>query len=396
MNKETVNGTVVKVTEQHVVLLCEDGTFKNVPRKKEGVPVLGQKYISTVKKRFRFNQLFKYASVASALLLFFVVYSFFLTVERSSAYIVAIDMNPNIEISLDEDFNVLEVVGGNEDGKKIASGIDSTSGHFSKVTEKFIDEAIQTGYIKKQEDVQIATAVISLKSNLEVVNTDFEEILKNSLKARELTGEISVTQASKEQYDQAKGARLSINKYQLYEELHDRGVISSPDKIKDKTYEQLSQMKKDWVDQGKGATPNERDIPSESTSDPGQQGRDEVPSQGDMEMEENSSPTRAEENRERTRPSNEKDITNHPSKEAREQNNPEKNESSGSHDGKEGTNQSVPQVDNDLPPNQSQGENKSNREKEGQGNQSQEERRQGKEQKEKRGSSNGGEQNNRP
>lgn len=107
MMKQKNIGTVMKVTEQYIVVLCMEGTFKNLPRSAHELPMIGDEmHFSVAKGRNPFHVMWKkYALMASCILMLIVALSVIksYTSNVQPAYILAIDINPSIELYTDED-----------------------------------------------------------------------------------------------------------------------------------------------------------------------------------------------------------------------------------------------------------------------------------------------------
>ncbi|KUO58993.1 MAG: hypothetical protein APF84_05930 [Gracilibacter sp. BRH_c7a] len=245
MSAKDIDGIVVKVTEKDIVILCANGTFKNVPRNvSDQVPMLGQHFSYTQKRRSNL-WLLKYASIASIFLLAFLAYAFIPIGDKSPAYIVAMDINPSIEITVDKKLTVQEISGLNNDGKQLIESMDITNQHLFMVTEKVIIAAKENGYLQSTEEEIVSITVIPLDEGLEPLDIDIEEELNRSLKDNSIKSDLVVSQGSNEMYQEAKGLNLSVNKFLLYQELYAQGIVHSPEEVRDKTIPQIREMGKE-------------------------------------------------------------------------------------------------------------------------------------------------------
>ncbi len=252
MRAKNIDGLVVKVTENSIVLLCANGTFRNVPlNSSDQVPMLGQQFSYTEKKR-SYSNLLRYASIASVLILTILAFTFIQLGDKSAAYIVAMDINPSIEIILDKNLTVQDIYGLNNEGKIIIESIDVANQHLFIVAEKIIETAKEKGYLQSQEKALVSITVVPLDEGLEPLELDIEKELNRSLKNNGINSDSVVTQGSKELYQEAKELNFSINKLKLYKELYGQGIVQSPEEIRDKTIRQIREMGKETPQRNNG------------------------------------------------------------------------------------------------------------------------------------------------
>lgn len=269
MRAKTVEGIVVKVTQNSIVLLCENGTFTNVPLNlADQVPMLGQHFCYAEKQQLNLN-LTKYLAIASIFILTILAYTFMPMENKDSAYIIAMDINPSIEITLNKNLAVQEISGLNSDGKYLIESMEVSNHHLFDVTEKIIMAAKEKGYFQSQEEALVSITVISLDKVLKPLELDIEEELNQSFNDNNIVSGLVVSLGSKELYQEAKELNLSVNKLVLYKELYAQGKVQSLQEVRGKTVLQLREMRKIIVPQKKDEDnlhPNSeqrlRDVPS--------------------------------------------------------------------------------------------------------------------------------------
>ncbi|MFC0472171.1 hypothetical protein ACFFHM_17090 [Halalkalibacter kiskunsagensis] len=237
-----INGTVVKVTETNIVMLTEQGTFKNVPRptSPSEIPLVGQLYTHTEKKKGYYS-FYKYASVASALFLI-ILTSFIFPFGGSAkeAVIVTIDVNPSIELVADENLDVIQVEGLNADGRKLLSSLQLEDELYS-VIEQIVAETVKQGFFAI-ENALIATSVVSLQVEFEEVTPRVKEVIETSLEKNDSMAKVELTSDNHELYEEAKQSNLSINYYKEYKVLEASGVVDDQEEIKGKSLAELKKM----------------------------------------------------------------------------------------------------------------------------------------------------------
>ncbi|MFN7251883.1 MAG: hypothetical protein ACK4M9_13930 [Anaerobacillus sp.] len=236
MSRKSTEGIVVKVTEDVIVLLCPNGTFKNVERSSQAAPpLMGERYIHVEKS----ISWFKYMSMAAVMFLAIVAYLFFPFQEDNYLYVVAIDINPSIELHLNEQMKVVKTVSYNEEGEELLSSINSTGLTFNEALEKIIDYSFDEGYLIDGSGF-VETAVISLKEENQDHIAEIEHALISST---ELDIEVKISQTNIETYDEAKTLHVSINKLNYLKELKNEGLIENVAEAKGKTVSELRKMK---------------------------------------------------------------------------------------------------------------------------------------------------------
>ena len=270
MRAKAIDGIVVKVTDKNIVLLCDNGTFKNIPHNSDQLPLLGQSFSYVEKKRSIFD-LLKLASVAAILILTTLAYTFSPFGDKDSAYIVAMDMNPSIEITMDKNLNVRDLRGVNSDGEQVIESIDisKSNQHISTVMQRIIQAASEKGYLQSPDEALISITVIPLHEGLKSIVVAIEEEIDLSLKNNSIKSNISATVGNQELYKEAKELDISVNQLPLYKELFTRGIVQSPQEVRKKSIPQLKEM-------GRQKQP----LPNNANVDPKKGTRDDLPAPG--------------------------------------------------------------------------------------------------------------------
>ncbi|WP_216830963.1 anti-sigma-I factor RsgI family protein [Alkalihalobacterium elongatum] len=238
---ETIKGTVVKVTEQQIVLLTTDGKFKNIPRSPSEVPLIGQSF-THIEKPKRTIPIFKLASVAAALFLIIVTsFIFPLSGKGEEVYIISLDINPSFELGTDRHLQVTRAEGLNEQGLEIVQTLDWNENLYV-VIDEIIDLTIEAGYIEKQVEPLVVTSVIPLQEASDQLIDDLKDAIDTSLGKNHATVPVTISLDEKEVYDEAKQSNLPVNYYKQYKQLEKRGIVKNKEEIKGKTISELKRM----------------------------------------------------------------------------------------------------------------------------------------------------------
>ena len=234
MKTNTYKGIVVKVTADVIVLLCDGGQFKNVPRGKNEVPKIGQAYTYIEKQNRRFPNLTKYLTLASGLFIAIFGYLILTHMKPDEAYLFAVDINPSIEIYTDEQLNVVDIHYLNEDGKILINELKYKNEHVNIVVDKVIDIAVKKKYLTKNEEGIVALTVVPLKKERHINNIEIRANVEQALKTNDITADISISNGNKKLLEKAHEKKLSINKYQLYKDLKKNNIHINLDELKEK------------------------------------------------------------------------------------------------------------------------------------------------------------------
>lgn len=244
MKDQTVEGIIVRVTEKQWVLLCDDGTFKNVPAKVHEVPVLGERILYEYPPK-RLSLHTRYASVlaVSALLLLSMAVFMIFWKHNDPALVVAIDINPSVEVYADEHLRTVKVVPLNGDGEKLVDSINAIGLDVYDATGEIITAALSHGYLKKGEEGLVNATVIPMeKDAVPVSDSELKRAIENRLRENKVKVTTEIFHGSKEQYDESKEMGLSINKYRLYQKLEEKGVVDEPNQIQQRSMNELQKM----------------------------------------------------------------------------------------------------------------------------------------------------------
>ncbi len=219
-----MNGTIMRITKEKMVVLGEDGKFHNmaVP---DPIPALGDRVpIEQSKPKPQAKVLpFKMPRflVAAVLLVACLGMSLVYTQYNASAMpttLVAVDINPSLELMVNKDGIVKEVIFKNGDANKLLTADDLIGKDIYAAMGSVIGEARQQGYLDAATDKKIIMiSVVDLKKikfrfNLKKVPGNKDDyIVKVSYP----------NQADKKNADQIG---LTVNKYLVYQKAYEQGV----------------------------------------------------------------------------------------------------------------------------------------------------------------------------
>ncbi|AOH54056.1 hypothetical protein ABE28_006805 [Peribacillus muralis] len=211
-------GVILSVNKRTVTLLTPEGEFLKTKRGERAYEVGEEITFSPVKHKTAFTILsfqstFRKKAVLSIattfLILFSVMPSYF--TGHVSAY-MTIDVNPSIELELDDQLEVLKLTGLNEDGKLVIGQLTNWKGKGIKtVTNRIVETTKQLGYLKGKKQIVVSTTLLDKDKNLE--NHLKEEIKEISEQDNVSNTKMKVIQATKGDREQAKEQGISTGKY---------------------------------------------------------------------------------------------------------------------------------------------------------------------------------------
>ncbi|CCQ92649.1 conserved hypothetical protein [[Clostridium] ultunense Esp] len=225
-----MHGTVMKITEQCIVVLCEDGKFRNLPHPpvmpKLGdiIPVPDAKI--TI-KRNRWQRLKKYGIIAAAFLFLIGITILVKLLEISSqpVALVAIDINPGFELFIDGKGKVEKAVPVNDDAKWIMSEEQLIGKEFYTAVRFIVKKAEERGFLDIQTDKRwIWISVVDFGKAAFDVDT-------KKITAGNQDYKIKIFDANEHQMEQAKKAGLTLNKYIVYEQVKRKGIELSVEEL---------------------------------------------------------------------------------------------------------------------------------------------------------------------
>ncbi|WP_285766392.1 anti-sigma factor domain-containing protein [Peribacillus sp. SI8-4] len=211
-------GVILSVNKRFVTLLTPEGEFLKTKRD-ERIYEVGEEITfspviqKTAYTMFSFQSTFKKKAVLSIattfLILFSILPSYF--TGHVSAY-MTIDVNPSIELELDDHLEVLKLTGLNEDGKLVIGQLKDWKGKGIKtVTNRIVETTKQLGYLKGQKQIVVSTTLLDKDKKLD--RNLKEEIKEISEQENVSKTKMKVIQATKSDREQAKAKGISTGKY---------------------------------------------------------------------------------------------------------------------------------------------------------------------------------------
>lgn len=241
-------GVVMSIHKQYAVVMTADGQFLQAPI--QGTTQIGEEvtFEEEFKRRVIQRPIYWYGSAAALILILFVPLLFFM--QRDSQSVVAyvsMDINPSVELGVDENEKVRELRALNEDGEVIINGLKYAGIHVEEVAASILERAKGSHYLDTPNKDIFITSVL-LDDNF-ASKGDFENILTGKVdeKLKMLLAQLEAEAAS------ATITTLSLPN-EVREEAAINGISSGKMAVylmaKDEGYSiELEQLKKQSIDQ---------------------------------------------------------------------------------------------------------------------------------------------------
>lgn len=219
-----MHGVVMKITEQCIVVLCEDGTFRNLPHLPD-MPQLGDRIpvktaarSAPARKRHAGSWLRQAWWLAASVLLLVGAVFLWKPATGSASTLVAIDINPSMELYVKQDGRIDRVKPLNDDAKKLLSARKLKGQNFYEAVRVILDEARKQGYLNVDKGRKwIMLSTVELRSAPFLPD-------KQKVGGAEKGYEMEWFEADRELMDKAKAAELPLNKYIVYQQAKEKGI----------------------------------------------------------------------------------------------------------------------------------------------------------------------------
>lgn len=226
-------GIVLQVESDAMLLLGRDGSFQRVPLA-HPLPLLGEEIEYVVEeaeeptsKETGLRRLFRegaspvlrYGWIALLLLILSGLF-FFLPLRPEASYIVALDINPNLELYVDAGDRVQAVRSYGKETKDFLKGLSLTGKEITSAVREITEKATREGYLKAPSSSVIATVIpFGGMQNK-------EEILQKvdlALKSFETKEQVVLTSTDRKRLEEAHSRNLPVYKYAVLHYIEKKG-----------------------------------------------------------------------------------------------------------------------------------------------------------------------------
>jgi hypothetical protein len=240
MNK----GIVMEMDASEIIVMTSEGKFAKIPLEQRNCQIGEEITFNPVKPKYKPWFMFgSIVAVAAAvlLLLFNVMSGFNLTANKQIVAYVSIDINPSVEMGIDENNIVLEIRGLNEDGVQLIKNLKFANQTVDSMTEALLQEAEKNYLSKGEADIIISSTLgenASTKTKVDDVklSSELKEVVIQHIEKShpEQKGNYQVTAfaAPKEVRKVANSKGLSTGKYSIYLNAKNNGQKTTIEDLK--------------------------------------------------------------------------------------------------------------------------------------------------------------------
>lgn len=239
-------GVILEINDLYLTLLTPEGEFLRARKLQQEYQVGEEIHFfpetqAVKKKKFNLSFLnsFKARTVALAAALMLVMTALVPAYQNGQVYAyMSIDVNPSIELAVNDDLKVLRMKGYNPEGEEIIGKIkDWKKEDATKVAEMILEEIEEDGFFNERNDVVIAT--VHNKKAKESVDRVLEKKIseiKSSVQKEDLN--FKVMEATSEDREKAKKQGITIGVYKEMQKPKpaatpaDKGKNAKPDPAK--------------------------------------------------------------------------------------------------------------------------------------------------------------------
>ncbi|MGA4718951.1 anti-sigma-I factor RsgI family protein [Fictibacillus nanhaiensis] len=236
---------IVEVNKRHVIVLAEGGEFKKIKNTNAAYTV-GQEIRLPVRqenKKPAFSIFNWKTGTAVALAIFLLFFQVLAPVSGPGAYAyVGINMDPSLELKIDEDMKVLDIYAYNQQGHMVLDRLDDWKNEeIEMVTDLIFETCEDLGYLKSKEEVLITTTLS------EEVPSDKEKEIKQQVnkvmteKAQKKSIEMTTIVMSSEEREQSKKMKMSPGHYAIYKAAKKSGKKITKNEISSLTIKEISE-----------------------------------------------------------------------------------------------------------------------------------------------------------
>lgn len=237
---------IVEVSSRHLIVLAEGGEFKKI-KNTNAAYIVGQEISLPVLKERKdsiFSVIINWktgtAMALAIILLFFQVLSPLLQ-QGAYAY-VGMNMDPSLELKIDEDMQVLNIFSFNEQGDTVLNLMGEWENKdIAYVTNLIFEACEDLGYLKKKEEVLITTTLsedipeekeIEMKKRVNKVMTQT---------AKKKSVEMTTIVISSKEREKAKKMKISPGHYAIYTAAKKSGIKITAKEVSNHTIEEISE-----------------------------------------------------------------------------------------------------------------------------------------------------------
>jgi len=221
-------GVVMEVGDRDMIVLTDAGAFVRVARKGRTVAVGEEIALPAARRALPRRPLLAWSStVAAAMAIVVFLFAMFPggtpTVEAQPVAYVSIDINPSVELGIDEDENVVRATARNEDAVDLLSGQTLVGKPLSEAV-AMVMEAAEAKLLSERAEADIVITSVVIDEKAPVVETELQARVQSEVDRiirlyhadASASYRVTVWSAPKEILEEAESVGLSAGKMAFY------------------------------------------------------------------------------------------------------------------------------------------------------------------------------------
>jgi Anti-sigma factor N-terminus len=236
---------IVEVNSRHLIVLAEGGEFKKIKNTNPAYTV-GQEITIPVLKEEKdsiFSVFINWkTTTAAALAIFLLFFQVLSPMQGEGVYAyVGMDMDPSLELEINEDMQVLAIESFNEQGKSVLEHMGEwEEKEIGYVTNLIFEACEDLGYLKAKEEVLITTTLSEEipESKENAMKKKVNEVMTETAKKKSV--EMTTIVMSSKEREKAKKMKISPGHYAIYTAAKRSGIKISPKEVAGHTIEEIS------------------------------------------------------------------------------------------------------------------------------------------------------------
>lgn len=230
-------GLIAKIKDNYCIIVTTEGTYKKIP-----VPAGGARPGMEITYRsFDFYPLLKPVMLAASVLILLIGLTLFrqAAVPPAVAY-VSLDINPSLEMAVNEELQVVNVDFFNDDGVNLVQKTELEGKNLYEALKILVQKAIEQKYIKPdQKNLMISTIAATAADTTDLNPAKLQQALEGAITSGGFTGEVRVYAVDEKVRTEAQQTGLSPGKFIIYEQLKETGAKVTVDEVKENSIRKL-------------------------------------------------------------------------------------------------------------------------------------------------------------
>ncbi|MFE5323813.1 anti-sigma factor domain-containing protein [Paenibacillus sp. NPDC056579] len=243
MNK----GIVMEMTDRSIIVMRQDGKFDKISRKNRSCEIGEEIIYAQSGVNWRSPSVAGRSAFVAAVVFCLVLFASFAGRLGSSEVVayVSLDINPSVEMGIDEKKQVLELRGLNDDGSALIQEVNYKGKTLENVTASLLDKAEQKSLAKGEASIVIASSVVTEKSSVndaqiaEKLRQQVTDHIKLTHPEQVSSYQVEAFAAPQEVREEASKSGVSMGKYTVYLNAKSNGIDVKIDDLKKESIHQI-------------------------------------------------------------------------------------------------------------------------------------------------------------